>query len=117
MQEIGVGDVRDQRHASLDAGRFLVVGNKFARRTQRRKGQIVHGWEAQSSLHSRAASAVASRDYGAVTAKTDRTREDRLAPALRNQPAKRLANAERRPVPRRGAEQAHAENRAPMGVD
>src|SRR5579859_4570072 len=60
---------------------------------------------------------MASCGCGAVAAKTYRARQDRFAPALCNQSAKRLAETARVPVPRRGAEQTHAENRAPMGID
>src|SRR3954471_6441124 len=52
-----------------------------------------------------------------MAAKTYRSRENRFAPALRNQPAERFADAERFPVPGRRAEQSQSKDRAPMGVD
>src|SRR5512144_20982 len=90
MQEVGVGDIGDERHAGLNADRFLIATSELSRSMQGGRGDLVDRREAASRLRPGAAGTVAPRGHGAVAAQGYGTRKDIFAPALRHQIAERL---------------------------
>ena len=60
VQQIGVGDICDQRHAGLNPNRFLIPRSDRPRRMQRGKGDVIDGGEATGCFRPGAAGAVAT---------------------------------------------------------
>ncbi len=60
VQQIGVGNICDQRHAGLNPDRLLIPRRDRPRRMQRGKGDVIDGGEATSRFRPGAAGAVAT---------------------------------------------------------